>query len=58
MFKSESEGGFGASQHPGQRKCHVNASAPRWIATEMTALVREHPDDPECNRMILARTAA
>ncbi|MFN7935522.1 MAG: glucose 1-dehydrogenase [Bryobacteraceae bacterium] len=36
----------------------VNAIAPGWIATEMTAVVRDHPDYAEFNRMILARTPA
>lgn len=36
----------------------VNAIAPGWIATEMTAAAREHPDYAEFNRMILARTPA
>lgn len=36
----------------------VNAIAPGWIATEMTAPVREIPDFAEFNRMILARTPA
>jgi 2-deoxy-D-gluconate 3-dehydrogenase len=36
----------------------VNALAPGWIATEMTALAREHADFAEFNRMILARTPA
>lgn len=36
----------------------VNAIAPGWIATEMTALTREHPGYTEFNKMILARTPA
>jgi 2-deoxy-D-gluconate 3-dehydrogenase len=36
----------------------VNAIAPGWIATEMTAMVRDTPDWSEFNRMILARTPA
>lgn len=36
----------------------VNAIAPGWIATEMTAGAREHPAYAEFNRMILARTPA
>jgi 2-dehydro-3-deoxy-D-gluconate 5-dehydrogenase len=36
----------------------VNAIAPGWIATEMTAMVRGVPDFAEFNRMILARTPA
>jgi 2-deoxy-D-gluconate 3-dehydrogenase len=36
----------------------VNAIAPGWIATEMTAMVRDVPDWSEFNRMILARTPA
>jgi 2-dehydro-3-deoxy-D-gluconate 5-dehydrogenase len=36
----------------------VNALAPGWIATEMTAMARENPDFAEFNRMILARTPA
>lgn len=36
----------------------VNAIAPGWIATEMTAVVRDSPDWAEFNRMILARTPA
>lgn len=36
----------------------VNAIAPGWIATEMTAMVRDIPDWSEFNKMILARTPA
>ena len=36
----------------------VNAIAPGWIATEMTALARENADYAEFNKMILARTPA
>jgi 2-deoxy-D-gluconate 3-dehydrogenase len=36
----------------------VNAIAPGWIATEMTAAVREVPDWADFNRTILARTPA
>jgi len=35
-----------------------NAIAPGWIATEMTAIVRDSADLAEMNRMILARTPA
>jgi 2-deoxy-D-gluconate 3-dehydrogenase len=36
----------------------VNAIAPGWIATEMTAIVRDSPDFEGFNTMILARTPA
>jgi 2-dehydro-3-deoxy-D-gluconate 5-dehydrogenase len=36
----------------------VNAIAPGWITTEMTAMVRDVPDWSDFNRMILARTPA
>jgi len=36
----------------------VNAIAPGWIATEMTAMVRNIPDWSDFNKMILARTPA
>jgi 2-dehydro-3-deoxy-D-gluconate 5-dehydrogenase len=36
----------------------VNAIAPGWIETEMTAAVRENPDFAAFNAMILARTPA
>lgn len=36
----------------------VNAIAPGWIATEMTAMVRDIPDWSDFNKMILARTPA
>jgi 2-dehydro-3-deoxy-D-gluconate 5-dehydrogenase len=36
----------------------VNAIAPGWIATEMTAMVRDSPDFAEFQKMILSRTPA
>jgi NAD(P)-dependent dehydrogenase (short-subunit alcohol dehydrogenase family) len=36
----------------------VNAIAPGWIATEMTAMVRDVPEWSDFNRMIIARTPA
>lgn len=36
----------------------VNAIAPGFVATEMTAIARENPEFAEFNRMILARTPA
>jgi 2-dehydro-3-deoxy-D-gluconate 5-dehydrogenase len=36
----------------------VNAIAPGWIATEMTAMVRDSSDFAEFQKMILSRTPA
>jgi 2-dehydro-3-deoxy-D-gluconate 5-dehydrogenase len=36
----------------------VNAIAPGWIATEMTAMVRDSPDFAEFQKLILSRTPA
>jgi NAD(P)-dependent dehydrogenase (short-subunit alcohol dehydrogenase family) len=36
----------------------VNAIAPGWFATDMTAVIRDNPDLASFNQMILARTPA
>ena len=36
----------------------VNAIAPGWITTEMTAIVRDNPDWADFNKLILTRTPA